>query len=999
MRRLPTFLPVVALALLAAWPLISYGPPTVSDDGPNHFYRFAALDWHVRHGDWYPRWFSDVHFGFGGPVLNYYSPITYYIPVALRLLAPSFPTAFALSFALSVAVAIFGMYLWARAQFGSTVVALTTAAAYGLAPYFFFNLFERVSHPEVWAMAGAPWVFWMVLRLVRGPAPATQVTLTVLYAAFALTHNLSALFFTPALIGYGLIAIWTAPDRPRYKTAILLGLSLFRAIALDAFFLLPFVAEASYVQLSRAGQMFDFHASFPKFGETFSWPIPYDPNHVINIYPASLAWPQLGLAGAVFAAAWVSIRRKKDDAIARTVITIGLVFLGLVALTFPLALPFWETFPLARLTQFVWRVLNPATLLLAWLAGAAIARIPSPTLQKLTALIAVTSFYFFSLSWTYHDQGEPFPSQVTALEVIRHEVENPHLAGTTTSLEFLPRWVKQLPPPDTLLQRYLDDADRIPSRLAPLPSNVTVIAEKTGLKTTELTYDSAEAFTADFYLFYFPGWTATLDGQPLEFQIADPHGSISAPLPAGRHTLHLALLPTPPQIAGTLISTLALISLIAPFLLRRRFAQAAPAPTKVSPTGLAPAWTLLFAGLLGLRVLVLDRYQNIFWRTELDDVAHPLSVNFDNQLELIGFDLPKGDSFASGGSFQVKLYWRATRMLDVSYSTSVHLVDPYGNRFGHSDSYYPAKQPTTLWEPERYARDVHFIDSLSGIPPGEYHLLVSAYHLQADGSSTFLSIREGESPVGIEYDLGLVTVTRAWPQFPGSLRLVEGGLNVETIAVGDYLPLNVLWNSGNSPLPPLTAQLTVTASDGRPLWVTDLPPARPDYPTDQWTRNELVRYPLTVTLPPDLPAGPARVQIQLLAADRSPASEAYDLGDIAITVPDRSFAVPPMDRTVGYDFNGAIRLLGYSITPDSTVLYWQSLQVVSKPLTVFVHRFGAGGAFVAGHDGPPPRITTSWLPGEVVADPHPLVVGDHFEVGLYDSATGERFSEPFVVTP
>jgi hypothetical protein len=124
------------------------------------------------------------------------------------------------------------------------------------------------------------------------------------------------------------------------------------------------------------------------------------------------------------------------------------------------------------------------------------------------------------------------------------------------------------------------------------------------------------------------------------------------------------------------------------------------------------------------------------------------------------------------------------------------------------------------------------------------------------------------------------------------------------------------------------------------LWAIDLPPARPDYPTDQWTRNELVRSPLAVTLPPDLPAGPARVQIQLLNGDRSPASDVYHLGDVNITVPKRSFAIPPMEHIVNYDFDKAIRLLGYTATADSTILYWQSLKVAPRPLTVFVHRFG-----------------------------------------------------------
>jgi len=993
MRRLSSLLPVAALGLLAAWPILRADLPTYSADAPNHFYRLVALSWHVQHGDWFPRWFRDINFGFGGPVLHYYSPLTYYIWLAIHLLTPSFSTTFMLGFVVAMVVAVFGMYEWAAEQFESPMAGLTASAAYGLAPYLYFSLFDRVSHPEVWAMAFAPWLFRAAFRLVRAPTLRAGMVLSVSCAIVVLSHNLSALLMTPVLILYCLIMLWvlpSSPDRSRLKTLVGLGLSLGHALALTAFFLIPFALESSYVQLERA-RMFDYHNSFLTLKDVFAWPMPFDPNHVVNFYPKSLAWPQLAMA-AFAVGSVLFYGRRKLDAMARAIILVGFTFAGLVLLNFPMTLPLWEAFPLSNLLQFVWRLLGPGTLLLAWLAGAAVVRLPTLKLQRLFVPIFIASFFFFSLTWTYYGSGQPFPARPTIIDLARFEQDAPQYAGTTNSQEFLPIWVKERPASDSLYQRYLEN--EMPSRLGPLPSSVTLLAEKTEIKVSELTYDSTEPFLANFNIFYFPGWTATLDGRSIQFHPADPSGTIVVRLPAGRHTLRLALLPTGPQIVGAMVSTLALILLGVFGLVNIRPLMA------VTPAwpALAPTWTILFVGLFGVRAFLIDRIENIFWRTELNDIPHPLSVNFDGELELMGFNFPNGNEFLSGDAFTLTLYWRALHPLDVSYSTSVHLVDAYGNRFGQSDNYYPTGRPTTLWGIDKYARDVHTIESLTGVPPGEYRLLVSVYNLGNDGS-TFLNIRQGESPVGIEYDLGAVIVNRAWPQFRGPLRLVEGRLTVRDVTVGDYLPLTVLWNSGNSPLSRLTAQLSLTSPDGHSLWAIDLPPARPDYPTDQWTRNELVRSPLTVTLPPDLPVGPARVQIQLLNGDRSPASDVYDLGDINITVPERSFAIPPMEYIVNYDFNETIRLLGYTATADSTILYWQSLKVAPRPLTVFIHRFGNDGAFIAGHDSPPPRITTSWLPGEVLTDVHSIISGDNFEVGLYDPATGERFGEPFLVRP
>jgi hypothetical protein len=92
-------------------------------------------------------------------------------------------------------------------------------------------------------------------------------------------------------------------------------------------------------------------------------------------------------------------------------------------------------------------------------------------------------------------------------------------------------------------------------------------------------------------------------------------------------------------------------------------------------------------------------------------------------------------------------------------------------------------------------------------------------------------------------------------------------------------------------------------------------------------------------------------------------------------------------------------LLGYDITPETVTLYWLSLQPASTRLTVFVHNFDTSGNFIGGQDSPPPRPTTSWLSGEVITDVRQFSVGEHFEIGLYDPVTADRFGKPFSNQP
>jgi len=991
MRRLTSYIPLVALALLAAWPLILYGPPLQAEaitDGPNHLYRFVELARHVRHGDFYPRWFSDLHFGFGAPVLNFYAPLSYYILLGLSVFSSSAPATFLLGFLLAFIVAVMGMYHWASEQFESPPAGLVAAMGYSTTPYVYYSLMERAAYPELWGMALAPWVFWLALRLILRPSRKVRLAFILLYAAFILTHNLSALLLTP-LLGLYTLLLALETKNASGKTFGLIGASILHSLALAAFFLLPFFAESSNVQLERT-RAYNYVASFVTAAEILSPPVPFDPYHVLNSRPISAPWPALLLALIALAAAFFFKRQARRI----TTVVFSGTMLTLLWLATPSSAPFWGRPPFslaAPFIQFPFRWFAPAMLLLAWLTGAGIACLPKGKWQSYSAVIAVVSCFLFSLAWTYHTPFSRFPDVIQPADIIRDEIAHPQRIGTTNLQEFLPRSVSELPPPETMLPRYADGG--LPSRLASLPEGATLLEERLEITAAELIYDAPESFTATFNIFDFPGWVAWVDGESVKIQPSQPHGLITVGgLPAGRHILRVALQPTLPQTIGTLISMVALGML---FVYR-------PAPPNASGASatLSPAYALIFIALITARLLVFDRLETPFNYSARDHIAQPLAVNFGDQLELMGFDYPQGGQFVSGQSLPITLYWRALMPLRTDYQITIQLADRFGNRFGQSDNPHPGGAPTSQWKPEQYARDQHFVPAISGTPPGSYRLLISAYAIRDGVPGAPLTIQTDQNASALEYEIGPVMVSRPRPQPPGSLRLVESSLAVSTVGVGDQIPFTLVWESGGQPLPVLTVVVSLMDADGRTLFSTDLPPAGPDYTTDQWMPNERILYPHSITLPPDLPAGSTQVTVSLARADGTLAAGSFALGSVTITTPERTFVIPPMAHRVEHDFNSAIRLLGYNLAPDSIILYWQAHQPIPQRWVVFVHRFDANGVFTGGHDRPPTRTTTSWLPGEVITDVHPIPVGDgHFEIGLYNATTQERAGESLTVAP
>lgn len=94
-----------------------------------------------------------------------------------------------------------------------------------------------------------------------------------------------------------------------------------------------------------------------------------------------------------------------------------------------------------------------------------------------------------------------------------------------------------------------------------------------------------------------------------------------------------------------------------------------------------------------------------------------------------------------------------------------------------------------------------------------------------------------------------------------------------------------------------------------------------------------------------------------------------------------------------------IDLIGYDLSADTirggealtVTIYWQSDGLVDADNHVFVHLIDEGGSIIAQHDGVPAldrRPTWNWLPDEIIADIHPIMIPISSEKGSYTLSVG-----------
>jgi 4-amino-4-deoxy-L-arabinose transferase-like glycosyltransferase len=122
-------------------------------------------------------------------------------------------------------------------------------------------------------------------------------------------------------------------------------------------------------------------------------------------------------------------------------------------------------------------------------------------------------------------------------------------------------------------------------------------------------------------------------------------------------------------------------------------------------------------------------------------VPNPIRINFDNQIELVGYELTDL-SPAAGDTVELTLYWRGMRKIDKDYKIFANILDtPTLTKYAASDGMPMNWQaPTTTWEPGAIIKDVHTLTIDPNAPPGMYDTEIGWYWQVEDGSLQRLRI-------------------------------------------------------------------------------------------------------------------------------------------------------------------------------------------------------------------------------------------------------------------
>lgn len=535
---------IAAASLAVCAPLMTHGPLPLGSDVYSTTHYLQSFMKAFSEGDIYPRWTDGTNQGLGAPSFVLLTPLTYYLAAGAVWLSGSIITGFKLYLLAVTALAGVSFYALARQWIGPGLPSAIASAVYLLLPYHVLDMYQRFALSETTAFIFLPLILLFARRTILVGGPADFVGLSLSYAGLIYTHIVSSLLFT---LLFGLWLMWET--KLRWRALLRPSLALACGLALAAPALLPAVMEksASNVAWLREMPNGDYRINFIFKDDVLPGLGIKDP-----VKPPVLksAHSQLVLAAVAtgLALAWTGRHqhRRRLDVIAAASGCALAYFLQLEVST-----PVWSLVPELPNIQFPWRFQTIMVLTASLLSGFALSagwgraagKGRRGLIEPGAVLLGLIVIGNLGLAW-----------QNASLKSFQFD-------EAASQQTFVVNWIEPAftPVQFEAFRAFKQTPISIPQvSFAAGTGDVSVMRWASSSRLLKV--DSAGGGTVAVRSFWFPGWTATLDGQPLDLRPSPRAGVATFTVPAGSHEVAMRFSATPVRRAASLIAAGAVIA-------------------------------------------------------------------------------------------------------------------------------------------------------------------------------------------------------------------------------------------------------------------------------------------------------------------------------------------------------------------------------------------------------------------------------------------------------
>lgn len=526
------------LLLILSWPSVS----VLSTDGyfPMHddtqVGRVIAMGRALRNGQFPVRWVSDLGYGYGYPIFNFYGPLPYYFGGMLYALGFSGLAATKFMFGAGLLLSVLTMYafmsIWGR------LAGIVGGLLYLYVPYHALDVYVRGAVGEYWAMAFLPLLFMGGFLIYRGKVKRGITIGAFGLAGVILSHTILGYITVGASVFFVLVWLCIHVFFTKFRASMLNPLILILAgLGLSSFFWLPAITEMRFTNVSgQIGGTADFRDHFVCIEQLWDSPWGFGGSAPGCEDGLSFRLGKFHILAAVAAFLLllrIGTKAGKSGLFFSAGIVMSLFFL------LPVSKPVWEALPFFSYIQYPWRFLSFAVFGLSSLIALGVGTISNIFGRSTVAVItvsAVLTLYpkLFTPQYTYAKPANSFETD----DELRFTVSQ-------ISDEYLP---PDVPRPDDIKDIVRDTI---------MGSEWLIVNPERDTETySRFVVRAAQETKVRINRAYFPGWIYIVNGKQVTPEIDGGLPYIT--VPAEPTVVELHFRNTPVRITGNIISIVTL---------------------------------------------------------------------------------------------------------------------------------------------------------------------------------------------------------------------------------------------------------------------------------------------------------------------------------------------------------------------------------------------------------------------------------------------------------
>ena len=527
---------LLLLVVFTYWtvkPLFAPGYFSMHDD--TQVARVIVMGRALRNGQFPVRWVSDLGYGYGYPLYNFYGPLPYYVGGGLYAAGVDAVVATKIMMGAGMVLSVFFMYALVQFLFGR-MPGILAGVLYAYAPYHAVELYVRGAVGELWAYALLPLLFFGFFLGANAARKRDAAWIgSVALAGIILSHTITG-YVTVAFYGIGLV-LYTAYllIHKRFHSSLITYYAslLLIGLGLSAFFWLPAIVEMGYTNVTgQIGVTANFRDHFVCIPQLWNSLWGYGgsvPGCIDGMsFKIGKLHIMLAILGAVFG--FYSVRLF-------VIIGIASVFMAL-----GISRGMWDSIPGFAYVQYPWRLLTGVALSASVLGGSVLFWIRQRwakigTFAILLIAILGLNVKLFAPQMTYDKPADFFESSEELLWRV-----------SKVSDEYLP-------PSFSKPMNFGGVAREI---LASNRDRGLAVETEINTETYAKLHIQAQA-SMDVILnrAYFPGWQYWVNGVRQQDQI--DHGLPQVSIPAGKSVVEIRFGNTPVRFLGNILSMLIIV--------------------------------------------------------------------------------------------------------------------------------------------------------------------------------------------------------------------------------------------------------------------------------------------------------------------------------------------------------------------------------------------------------------------------------------------------------